>query len=278
MTAMKVLLDFLKRKHTSGQMLNLFKYFCGEEEGVVNWDPIHLSVFLTYRCNLSCDMCLTHSTKFENPFGQKPCKDVNFELFKQILNRYKNAVSLNLIGNGDPLLHKDLFKMIEYASNVMKMKVNSSSNGILVGKYINEIIDSPLETFDISLNGHNSNEFNRMTGMPPELFDTICDNTVELVKQKKARRSKLKIVVSIILDQRNYKHLTDMICFADSLGVDGIVFFQFLAVPEKGFTAEERCLFSDDLDVLEIFDQVNSLPQKIREKVILPPTIGQTDG
>ena len=273
MTAMKVLLDFLKGKHTSGQILNLFKYICGKEEGVVNWDPIHLSVFLTYKCNLSCDMCLTHSTKFNNPFGQKPCKDVDFELFKQILNRYKNALTLNLIGNGDPLLHKDLFKMIEYASNVMKMKVNSSSNGILVGKYINEIIDSPLETFCISLNGHNSEEFSRMTGMDPKLFSVICNNTVELAERKKVRQSKLKIVVSIILDQKNYKHLTDMIYFADSLGVDGIVFFQFLPVPEKGFTAEERCLFSDDLDVLEIFDQVNSLPQKIREKVILPPLL-----
>lgn len=270
MTVMKVLLDFLKGKHTLGQMLNLLKYFGGKKKSIVNWDPIYISVFLTHRCNLSCDMCLTHSTKFSNPFGQKPCKDVDFELFKQILDRYKNAQSVNLIGNGDPLLHKDLFKMIEYASNVMKMEVYSGSNGILVGKYIEEIIDSPLKQFDISLNGHNSKEFNRMTGMPPKLFDIICNNTVELVKRKKARRSKLKIVVSIILDQENYKHLNDMIYFADSLGVDEIVFFQFLPVPEKGFTAEERCLFLDDSDVLEVFDQVNSLASRIRRKVILP--------
>ena len=146
MTAMKVLLDFLKGKHTFGQMLNIVRYILGKKENVVNWDPLFLSVFLTYSCNLSCDMCLTHSRKFNNPFGQKPCKDVDFELFKQILNRYKNALSLNLIGNGDPLLDKDLFRMIEYASNVMKMDVSSSSNGILVGKYIEEIINSPLKT------------------------------------------------------------------------------------------------------------------------------------
>jgi MoaA/NifB/PqqE/SkfB family radical SAM enzyme len=273
MAVMNVLLDFLKGKHTSGQMLNLVRYILAKKESVVNWDPLFLSVFLTYKCNLSCDMCLTHSRKFNNPFGQKPCNDVDFELFKQILNRYKNALTLNLIGNGDPLLHKDLFKMIEYASNVMKVDVSSSSNGILVGKYIEEIITSPLKKFDISLNGHNSNEFNRMTGMPPELFDTICDNTAELMKQKIARHSKLKIAVSIILDQENYRHLKDMICFADGLGVDEINFFQFLPVPEKGFTAEERCLFSDDSDVLEVFGKINSLPARIRKKVILPPLL-----
>jgi MoaA/NifB/PqqE/SkfB family radical SAM enzyme len=101
----------------------------------------------------------------------------------------------------------------------------------------------------------------------------MVDNTVELVKQKKARRSKLKIVVSIILDQKNYKHLKDMIYFADSLGVDEVAFFQFLPVPDKGFRAEERCLFSDDSEVLETFAQVKSLPSRIRKKVILPPLL-----
>lgn len=273
MTAMEVLLDFLKGKHTTGQMLNLFKYSIGKKKNVVNWNPITISVFLTYRCNLSCDMCLTHSGKFGNPYGQKATKDVNFKLFKQILNRYKNALTVNLIGNGEPLLHKDFFKMIEYASTVKKMNVASSSNGILVGKYIAEIISSPLNYLNISINGHNSKGFNRITGMSPELFDVICNNTAELVKQKIAKRSKLRIAATFILDQENYRYLKDMIYLADSLGVDEIVFFQFLPVHEKGFTAKERCLFSYDTEVLETFAEVNSLPLRMRRKVILPPLL-----
>lgn len=273
MTVVVVLLNFLKGKHTPGQMLNLFKYFCGKKKEVVNWHPIYISAFLTYRCNLSCDMCLTHSTKFENPFGQKPTKDMAFELFKQVLSRYKNAQSVNLIGNGEPLFHKDLFKMIEYASTVMKMNVVSSSNGILVGKYIEEIINSPLKHLNIDIIGHNSKEFNRMTGMPPEIFDKVCANISELVRQKRARRSKLEIGGCFILDRANYRYLKDMIYLADSLGVDKIAFFHFLASPAKGFTAEERCLFSDDSEVLETFAQVKSLPQGIRKKVILPPLL-----
>ncbi len=37
--------------------------------------------------------------------------------------------------------------------------------------------------------------------------------------------------------------------------------------------AEERCLFLDDADVLEVFDEVNSLPARIRRKVMLPPLL-----
>jgi len=107
MGAKQILSEFIQGKHTLGQMLNLVKYSVGKKEITVNWDPIIISTFITYKCNFNCDMCLTHSKKFSNPFGQKPTRDMDFELFKQILNRYKNALTVNLIGNGEPLLHKD---------------------------------------------------------------------------------------------------------------------------------------------------------------------------
>lgn len=271
----EVFFDFVKGKHTFGQMLNLFKYFWGKKKEVVNWEPIYISVFPTFRCNLRCDMCLTHSKKFKNSFGQKPGKDVDFELFKEILNRYKNALAVNLIGNGEALLNQDFFRMVEYASNVMKMYTFSSSNGILVGEYIEEIINSPLAGFEISINGHNSAEFNRMTGMPSKWFDVIRDNTIELVRRRNAKKSKLEILASIILDKENYKYLKDMVYFVENLGVDRVLFFQFLPSPAPGFTAEERCLFSDDSDVVETFAQVNSLRSRTRVRISLPPLLGR---
>ncbi len=273
MPAKEVLIEFLKGEHTLGQMLNLFKYRCGKKQSVVNWDPIFITTYLTTRCNLSCDMCLTHSREFSNRYGQKPIKDMDFDLFKQILNRYKNAIKVYLIGNGEPLLNKDLFRMIEYASTVMKMNVDVSSNGIILREYIEEILNSPLKYFNVSVNGHNPEEFNRMTGMPPELFDVISNNTAELVKQKQAKGAKLKVSISIILDQGNYRDLNDMICFAENLGVDEVTFFHFLPSPAKGYTAEERCLFSDDSDVVEVFSAANSVRSRIRTTVMLPPLL-----
>ncbi len=273
MEVKEVLFDFVQGKKTMGQMLNLFKFFCGNKKDIVNWDPLYISVFPTFRCTLSCDMCLTHSTKFENPYGQKPCKDIDFEHFKQVLDTYKNALAVNLIGNGEPLLNKDFFRMVEYASNEMKMYIFSSSNGIIVGEHIEEIINSSLDSFSISLNGHNSIDFNRMTGMHEKWFDVICENIVELVRYRDLKKSKLEILVSIILDKKNYKYLNEIIYFADHLGVDKILLFQFLSYPISGFTAEERCLFTDDSDVLEAFTQVNSIPSKIRKKVVLPPLL-----
>ena len=60
------------------------------------------------------------------------------------------------------------------------------------------------------------------------------------------------------------------IYFVENLGVDKILFFQYIPTPAPGTTAEERCLFSDDPDVLKTFDQVNSLPSSIKKKIVLP--------
>lgn len=273
MEVREVLFDCVKGKHTPGQMLNLARYFSGRKKSVVGWDPIYVSFFPTFRCNLSCDMCITHSRKFSNPFGQKPSRDLDFQLFEKAINRFKNALAVNFIGNGESLLNEDVFEMIAYASDKMKMYTFSGSNGIIVREYVEEIVNSPLTGFTISLNGHNPEEFNRMTGMPSDLFNRVCANVIELVRQRNARGSRLEILVSIILDRENYKHLEDMIDFAESLGVDRVLFFQFLPSQEPGFTAEERCLFSDDRSVLDTFARVTSPSPKMKAKISLPPLL-----
>jgi MoaA/NifB/PqqE/SkfB family radical SAM enzyme len=273
MEASEVILDFLKGKHTVGQMLNAAKYFFGRKKGIVNWQPIYISVFPTLTCNLNCDMCITHSKKFANPYGQQPGQDLDFELYKQILDKYRNALAVNLIGNGEPLLHKDLFRMIEYAAKARKMYTYSSSNGLIVDQYIDKLVSSPLTGFTVSVNGHNAAEFHRMTGMPEKCFERIRENTVKLVQARNAAKSKLQISAGIILDKYNYSSLKDMVTFGQSLGVDSLLFFPFVPTPAPGFTAEERSLFSDMPDVVRTFAEMEALPKKPGVKISRPPLL-----
>jgi MoaA/NifB/PqqE/SkfB family radical SAM enzyme len=276
MEVREVLADFLKGGHTFGQMFNLVKYATSKKQSVVKYDPIYISIFPTLRCNLNCDMCITHTRKFINPYGQQPSRDLDFDLFKQVLKRYRNALAVNLIGNGEPLFHKDIFRMIEYAAREMKMYTYSGSNGIILGEFVEKIVASPLTGFTVSVNGHNAAEFHRMTGMPMSCFEVIRDNVVALVKRRNAKRSGLQISASIILDRENYRDLPDMVAFLDGLGVDRALFFQFLASPAPGFTVGERALFSDDPDVVRTFDRVKALQKNTRVKFSLPPLLERT--
>ncbi len=274
--ALTILFDFLRGRHTLAQMTNIAKYLALRRIYVspkICWNPIMIAVFPTYNCTFHCDMCLTHSTKFHNEYGQKPCNDMDIQFFDRILDRYDDALYMFLIGNGEALLNSDFFRMVKHASD-KKMIVYAGSNGLLVKNYINEIVKAPIHSFDISLNGHNASEFNRMTGMPPELFGDIINNSSELVQKRNAvKNSKMKIAASFILDSTNYKNIVDMINLADRIGFDVISFFQFLPTPVDGFKAEERCLFNDDPDVKRVFNQVNTLPKRVLDKVKLPPLL-----
>lgn len=255
----EVALDWLKGRRSLGQARNLFQYATGRMKEEVDWQPVCLSVYPTRRCDARCDMCLTHSSKKDNPFGQKPGRDMDFELFAQVLDRYEDALAVNLIGNGEPLLNPDLFRMIEYASRVKNMHAFSGSNGVVVGEYAERIVRSSLKEFFISINGHHPEEFHRMTGRPADVFEVVRANTLDLVRRRNERRSEVRIVLNIILDRSNYRCLEEMIRFAEGLGVDKIQFVPFLASSSPGFTAEERCLYSDDPEVLGVLARAESL-------------------
>jgi len=263
-------------RHTFGQIVNATKYFLFinfHKTSQVNWDPITLAIFPTYNCTMHCDMCLTHSTKFNNIYGQKPSKDMDIQFFDKILERYSNSLYILIIGNGEALLNKDFFKMIDHASK-KKMNIISGSNGLLVGDYIDELCNSQIDSFDISVNGHNSHEFNRMTGMDPILFNKIIKNSAELIKKRdEIGNKKMKIIASFILDSLNYTDLYDMIYLADEIGFDKIKFLQFLSSPAIGYRAEERCLFKNNENVIKEFKRIKYLPKRIRDKVVLPPLI-----
>jgi len=153
----------------------------------------------------------------------------------------------------------------------------SGSNGSILGEYIEQVASSPLTQFNVSLNGHNPREFNRMTGMPPQVFEKITTNIRALIAKRNQLKSDVKITVSIILDKINYGHLEDIITFVEGLGVDGVYFFQFLPSQEKGFIAEERCLFKDDLRVQRMFDLINSNRSKRQVQTSLPPLLERSN-
>lgn len=262
-----IILNCLKGKYSFAQIINLFGYALGRKRPVVPWQPLYLTIFTTYKCNLNCDMCLTHSHKHANLYGQKPTKDMDFNTFKEILDRYHKAVVVNLTGNGEPLLNADFFKMADYASRTRC--VFCSTNGTLIDKHKEEIANSGLALLIISINGHSEEEYARLTGMRPEDFQLVVQNTKGLVKFKRTKGlRKPKIWVSFIADRENYIHLEKMVDFSIGLGVDGVLFLPFIPSPAEGFTAQERCLFSDEQDIIYRINASKRLRHKI--EVILP--------
>lgn len=256
----EIVIDYLLGRRSAGQIINLCKYIFGKPKSIVNWNPVYLSVCCTYRCNLHCDMCLTHSRAHDNLYGQKPCPDMDFKTFKRILDQYRDALVLNLIGSGEPLLNADFFKMAEYASKERKMYVVSSTNGTMVGRYKEQLASSCLDYMNVSINGFDPADYVRLTGMAGEYFDQITKDAADLVNLRNSlHNKKFRIWGSFIVDRKNYIKMPEMFNLSRQIGLDGILLFPFIPSPKDGFRPQDRGLFGDEAEVLNKFKEIKKL-------------------
>jgi len=270
---LKEMILVLMSGHSASQKVNYLKCRFASPELVLKHDPVTISIVATCRCNLNCDMCPTHSRVIPDsyPYKQTMTKDMDIETFKKVVDKFRNALTLNIIGAGEPLLNKDLFKMAEYATRKRKMIVKTFTNGLILKKKINEVIDSCLDGITISINGHKAGEFARMTGMPESCFHTIYEGVEELVKRLNEKKSKVRVKLAFIIDKENYKYISQMMDLAQNLGVDHTYFCNFLPSSYRGFTVDERVLTTKDTDVLDaVREAYHRLPKMMKKKITLP--------
>ena len=258
------------RRH--GQILNLLRYRLSKKSVILGYQPVNLSVASTSRCNLNCDMCHTHSRYIGDfEFSARPTKDVDFTFFKDFVNKFNKAVNISIIGSGEPLLNKDFFKMIDYAARVMRMDVSTTTNGTLLDeKTIERIIESGLSSIDISVDGDNEEESDRMTGISKEIYREKLKNIKCLVSKKMETNSKLDITLSFIIDKENYKKIPSMIKLGEKLGVDSVAFINFLPSPFPGFTTEERCITTDNTDAINLINTLKANRYDVRVALPIP--------
>lgn len=270
---MKEILSTILSDHTIGQKANYLKSLFMPKGERLGYDPVTISIVGTTRCTLSCDMCPTHSGRVPDdyPHKQKSVKDIDLAMFKDIIGRFKNAMTVHIIGSGEPMLNRDFFDMVDFASR-MKMTVKTFSNGTTIMDNMDRIVSSKLDGITISLNGHDAKEFRRMTGMDEKIYGEIYDATKKLIEKRDRAGSRVKVKLSFIIDRENYRSIPDMVDTGLGLGADHIFFCNFLSAPYAGLKAEERALmvgggFEDELK--KIFDKY---PPAIRRK-LTPPVL-----
>lgn len=139
--------------------------------------PYQLNIELTNLCNLRCISC---------PYGQmKRLKgNMDYELFKKIVNEIKNYkvnnVWLHLFG--DPLLHPEISKFIEYIKkNTSINDVGFSTNCVLLNKEVSlKIINSGLDKIRMCLDGISKDTYEKIRIHSD--FDKVVSNITDFLK------------------------------------------------------------------------------------------------
>jgi radical SAM protein with 4Fe4S-binding SPASM domain len=139
--------------------------------------PMHLDIESTSRCNLKCTFCDKLPLMQRNQLG-----DIDFDLYKKIIDEGSEhrLWGVKLSYRGEPLLHKKIVEMVEYAVRRNVLDVYFNTNGMLLTEAMAQrLIDAGLTRISVSVEGIDPVAFEKeRIGAK---FDTILHNISTLI-------------------------------------------------------------------------------------------------
>jgi len=108
----------------------------------------YLLVNVTWLCNLKCKHCYVSQRK----------EFMSFDTFRKIVDEFYEIGGLKLIvSGGEPLLHPEIWKFLEYARK-KPFRIVLLSNGTLIGEREAEMLGSLVDEVQVSVDGLQGHE------------------------------------------------------------------------------------------------------------------------
>jgi radical SAM protein with 4Fe4S-binding SPASM domain len=181
--------------------------------------PIVRNIEITNACMMSCIMCPRNKLK-------RKIEYMDYKFFKQIIDQcgYNDCITLH--GYGDPLLHPEVVKMINYCGE-KGIKVWISTNPKkLTEKKAREILNSKLHMITISLDSVDDKTYKYFRGKNADYKEAV-KNINNLLRIKKELKSKVLVSLSMIRMAKNKDQVEKFKQIWGKEGVDDINITQF---------------------------------------------------
>ena len=178
--------------------------------------PRHVQLEPTNLCNQRCIFC-PRNTHMDAALGV-----MTFENFKKVYKQIPNIGDLQLNGLGEPLLNKEIFKMIQYANDKGSNVTLTSNCELMTEEKAEKLVKSGLNLLKIS-----------MDTIDPEVYSKIrkgnLDKALAGIKRVVAAKKKLGsrrpiIWFNSIIMKDNYKNMLDIVKLGSDLGIDSVRF------------------------------------------------------
>jgi MoaA/NifB/PqqE/SkfB family radical SAM enzyme len=216
------------------------RYFeCADSElkPIAESDPVCLYLETTNRCNLLCETCPRTFEPLEPP------ADMSWDLFMRIVESLPNIARVVLHGVGEPMMTRELPRMIEYLK-VRGAYVLFNSNGtLLTRRKGQELVSAGLDELRVSLDAAEPSAFKMVRGL--DRFQRIVEN----VRSFTALQQELGVVtprVSLWLTglRETLAQLSAMVKLAHEMGVREVYLQRLVYFPEgQGLARPESSLF-----------------------------------
>lgn len=236
------------------------------EKGEVLTDfPVEILIKTTLNCNHFCPRC-PHGTDVY-PKGQE--YNISFETLKKVLDegREKGLQSVVFTG-GEPTMHPEFVKFIEYTGSLEFPDVSVITNGSLLSqKLISNIIKAGVTRINVSFDSIKPETYKNVRGV--DHYHKVLRNIDNLLEiRDKVNSATPLLSISFVLQENNADELDEFITIWDGKADGGIKIYPYKdlysILDDEFFSHQEKGKVSvKDIDT-------NLLPKKLtHEKKIL---------
>ncbi len=209
--------------------------------------PYHVVWEVTTRCNLDCIHCYAGSVDSTQA-------ELSTVEGKQLLDQIADVDKFRMIviTGGEPLLRKDIFELIEYASKLGFRIIFSTNGTLLTPGMAKDLARLGVVNFSISLDDFTA-ECHESIRRKPGSFQGAIDGL------KAAAKTGVCLQVNFTAMKQNLAELPGVIDLAESLKADIVMVFQ--AVPPQG---ERESLELDEDEQLHLIQTIAEKQGKSR--------------
>lgn len=186
--------------------------------------PSQIVIDATEVCNLACIHCPHESFKRTKHYtGAHLAPVLNKKMTDEVREKGRGYTEyIRYTGNGEPLLHPNIFELLSYAKKHSGVFVTLTSNAALLGETkALRLIDTGIDMIDISIDAFTDETYAKIR-VGGKLSVTRT-NVSHLINMKNARNIPLRVVISFIEQPLNLHETDDFETFWKAQGADFVV-------------------------------------------------------
>ena len=199
--------------------------------------PLPRSLYLetTSRCNSLCETCILTFG------GREPRKDLGWEEFRRVVDQFPVLERVLLHGIGEPLLNRDLIRMIAHLKE-RGATVLFNSNVITLGPRLRrQLVESGLDELRVSLDATTPGTYARVRGV--DAYQKVVSNLEALDRARRdARAERPRVSLWFTGLKDNIEEIAGLVPLAVRVGAHGIN-LQRLVYNGLGLATEAQSLY-----------------------------------
>ena len=235
--------------------------------------PPYATVLLTNRCTNQCQFCTWHSldaVDYASDIHNVPfhISLAQFQEEVRILRRV-GVHHIHLCSTGDPFLHRDVIRMIDYViESGASVSIMTNFNRH-VARYLPELAQRKLSY--IATNAHSGDRAQFESIQQGLKWDTFFGNLREFDRLTKASNNKSPLEIAYIVTKSNYTHVRALIDACRGLDcLSSILLIGLQPMNFNDFTSFKNQIKDEDTEIILALREAVAYGQGVGIRVVMP--------